>query len=164
MPRAYPGNNFRKIAIRKDTEMRRINALMIVAVLGLTLSVAQAEDKKPDATIKLSGGSVAAGLGVSWGSGTLTYQGKEYPISVTGISVGDVGITKLDASGSVYNLKSLDDFDGNYTGLGAGAAVAGGGSAVTMRNQNGVNVNLVATTQGVKIVLGGGGVDMRIKK
>jgi len=144
--------------------MRRINALMIVAVLGLTLSVAQAEDKKPDATIKLSGGSVAAGLGVSWGSGTLTYQGKEYPISVTGISVGDVGITKLDASGSVYNLKSLDDFDGNYTGLGAGAAVAGGGSAVTMRNQNGVNVNLVATTQGVKIVLGGGGVDMRIKK
>lgn len=33
-----------------------------------------------------------------------------------------------------------------------------------MKNQNGVVVNLVATTQGVKLVLGGGGVDMRIKK
>ena len=144
--------------------MRRISALVAVAALGLALGVAQAEDKKPDATIKLSGGSVAAGLGVSWGGGTLTYKGKDYPISVSGMSVGDVGVTKLEASGKVYDLKKLDDFDGNYAALAAGATVAGGGSAVTMRNQNGVSVNLVATTQGVKFVLGGGGVDMKVKK
>jgi len=144
--------------------MRRMSMLMIVAALGLALSVAQAEEQKPDATLKLSGGSVAVGLGVSWGGGTLTYQGKHYPISVTGISVGDVGVTKLEASGKVYNLKKLDDFDGNYTAAAAGATLAGGGSAVAMRNQNGVSVNLVATTQGVKLVLGGGGVDMKIKK
>jgi hypothetical protein len=144
--------------------MRRMSMLMIVAALGLALSVAQAEEQKPDATLKLSGGSVAAGLGVSWGGGTLTYKGKDYPISVTGISVGDVGITKLEASGSVYNLKKLDDFDGNYTAAAAGATLAGGASAVAMKNQNGVKVNLVATTQGVKLVLGGGGVDMKIKK
>jgi hypothetical protein len=144
--------------------MRRMSMLMMVAALGLALSVAQAEEEKPDATLKLSGGSVAAGLGVSWGGGTLTYKGKDYPISVTGISVGDVGVTKLEASGSVYNLKKLDDFDGNYTAAAAGATLAGGASAVAMKNQNGVKVNLVATTQGVKIVLGGGGVDMKIKK
>jgi hypothetical protein len=144
--------------------MRRTIALMTLAALGFVLSVAQAAEEKPDATIKLSGGSVAAGLGVSWGSGKLTYKGKDYPISVTGISVGDVGITKLEASGSVYHLKKLDDFDGNYTAAAAGATLAGGGSAATMKNQNGVTVNLVATTQGVKIVLGGGGVDMKIRK
>jgi hypothetical protein len=144
--------------------MRRMSMLMMVAALGLALSVAQAEEQKPDATLKLSGGSVAAGLGVSWGGGTLTYKGKDYPISVTGISVGDVGVTKLEASGRVYNLKKLDDFDGNYTAAAAGATLAGGASAVAMKNQNGVKVNLVATTQGVKLVLGGGGVDMRIKK
>jgi hypothetical protein len=144
--------------------MRRMTALMTVAAVGLALTVAQAEEKKPDATLKLSGGSVAAGLGVSWGSGTLTFQGTDLPISVTGISVGDVGITKLEASGSVYNLKSLSDFDGNYTAVAAGATLAGGGSALTMKNQNGVSVNLVATTQGVKLMLGGGGVDMKIKK
>ena len=144
--------------------MRRMKMLMIVAALGLVVRMAQAEEQKPDATLRLSGGSVAAGLGVTWGGGTLTYKGKDYPISVTGISVGDVGITKLEASGKVYNLKKLDDFDGNYTAAAAGATLAGGGSAVAMRNQNGVSVNLVATTQGVKIVLGGGGVDMKIKK
>src|SRR5512144_1781849 len=101
--------------------MRPMNALITIAALSMVLSVAQAEEQKPDATIKLSGGSVAAGLGVSWGSGTLTYQGKDCPISVTGISVGDVGITKLDASGSVYDLKKIDDFDGNYTAAAAGA-------------------------------------------
>jgi len=144
--------------------MRRMKMLMIVAALGLVVRMAQAEEQKPDATLRLSGGSVAAGLGVTWGGGTLTYKGKDYPISVTGISAGDVGVTKLEASGKVYNLKKLDDFDGNYTAAAAGATLAGGGSAVAMRNQNGVSVNLVATTQGVKLVLGGGGVEMKIKK
>ena len=143
--------------------MRVLSAVIAVAALGFTLSVARAADA-PDATIKLSGGSVAAGVGISWGSGTLTYQGKTYPISVSGLSVGDVGVTKLEASGDVANLKKLDDFDGNYTAVGAGATVAGGGSAVAMKNQNGVSVTLVSTTQGVKITIGGGGVSMKIKK
>ncbi len=67
-------------------------------------------------------------------------------------------------TGSGYHLKKLEDFDGNYAAAAAGATLAGGGSAATMKNQNGVSVNLVATTQGVKIVLGGGGVGMKIKK
>lgn len=144
--------------------MKRMMALAMVAALGMTLGAAGAEDKKPDATLKLSGGSIAAGLGISWGSGTLSYQGKDYPIDVRGLSVGDAGITKIEASGKVYNLKSLGDFDGNYTAVGAGATVAGGGSVSTMRNQNGVTIDLVATTQGVKFALGGGGVDMKVKK
>ena len=81
-----------------------------------------------------------------------------------GLSAGDVAVTKVEASGKVYNLKDLADFDGNYTGVGAGAAVGGGGSVVTMKNQASVTVDLVATTQGVKVALGGGGVDMKIKK
>ena len=75
-----------------------------------------------------------------------------------------MGVSKVEASGNVYNLKKLDDFDGNYTAAAAGAALAGGATGVTMKNQNGVSVTLVATTQGVKLVLGGGGVDMKIKK
>src|SRR5262249_19943060 len=143
--------------------MSGVVGLMTVAVLGLGLTVARAEDKAPDATLKLSAGSIAAGVGISWGSGTLTYKGKDYPISVTGLSVGDVGITKVEASGKVYNLKKLDDFNGNYTAGSVGATVGGGGSVTAMKNQNGVSVELVATTQGVKLTLGGGGVDMKLK-
>jgi hypothetical protein len=141
-----------------------MTGLLVVAALSLTLTAARAEDKAPDATLKLSGGSVAAGIGFSWGSGTLTYQGKEYPLDVKGLSVGDVGASKIEAAGKVYNLKSLADFDGNYTGVAAGVAVAGGGGVTTMKNQNGVTVDLNSTTQGVKFMLGGGGVDMKVKK
>jgi hypothetical protein len=143
--------------------MRSISGLMAIAALGLALSVAQAEET-PDATLKLSGGSVAAGIGFSWGGGTLTYKGKDYPISVKGLSVGDVGATKVEASGKVYNLKKLADFDGNYTAATAGATVAGGGSGTVMKNQNGVTVNLVATTQGLMFALAASGVDMKISK
>ena len=145
--------------------MRRTAFLITAAALTVALGGAfAAEDEKPDATLKLSAGSVAAGVGVNWGSGTLTFQGKEHPVDAKGLSVGDVGVSKIEASGKVYNLKKLEDFDGNYTAVGAGATVAGGGSVVTMKNQNGVKVDLVATTQGVKFALGGGGVDMHIKK
>ena len=145
--------------------MRRMAGFLTIAALSVALTAAfAAEDKKPDATLKLSGGSVAAGVGFSWGGGTLTHQGKDYPVDVKGLSVGDVGVTKIEASGKVYNLKSLADFDGNYAAVGAGATVAGGGSVVAMKNQNGVTVEIVATTQGVKFTLGGGGVDMKIKK
>ena len=146
--------------------MRRMmmTTLMTVAALGLILQVARAEEKTPDATLRLHEGSVAAGIGFSWGGGTLTYKGKDYPVDVKGLSVGDVGITKIEATGKVYNLKSIGDFDGNYTGVAAGATAAGGGSISTMRNQAGVTIDVVATTQGVKVVLGGGGVDLKIKK
>ena len=37
--------------------------------------------------------------GYSWEGGALTYQGKKYQVEVKGLSVGDVGITKAEASG-----------------------------------------------------------------
>ena len=145
--------------------MKRSTGLMTVAALALALTAVQAKQHKtPDATIALHGGSIAAGIGISWGSGTLTYKGKDYPIDVKGLSIGDVGATSIEASGKVYGLKKLEDFNGNYTAVGAGLTAAGGGSVAAMRNQNGVRVDMVSTTQGVKFALGGGGVDMKIKE
>jgi hypothetical protein len=132
--------------------------------LGVCLTVARAEDKEPDATLRLSGGSVAARVGVSWASGTLSYKGKDYPVDVKGLSVGDVGVTKLEAAGKVFNLRKLDDFNANYTAARAGLTAAGGAGAAAMKNQNGVTVELVSTTQGVKVAIGTGGVDMKIKQ
>jgi len=143
--------------------MRGIIGVMSIVALGACLTVARATEDTPDGTLRLSGGSVAAGVGLHWGSGTLNYKGKEYPVDVKGLSVGDVGITKIEASGKVYNLSNLDDFDGNYTAAGAGLTAAGGAGAVAMKNQNGVQVNLVSTTQGVKVAIGAGGVEMKIK-
>ena len=136
------------------------------ALVGLCLPLAASAAPRPapDGTIRLSGGSVAAGVGFSWGKGTLTYKGKQYPISIKGIDVGDVGITNITASGKVFNLKKLEDFDGNYTSVGAGITVAGGESGVVMENQNHVKVEITSTTRGVKLAVAVGGVSMKIKR
>jgi hypothetical protein len=144
-------------------KMRTLSVLTTIAALGFVLSVAQAQDK-PDATIKLHTGSVAVGVGYSWGGGTLTYKGKTYEVDVKGLSVGDVGASKAEASGEVYNLAKIADFDGNYTAAGAGATVGGGAGASIMKNQNGVTIKLVATTQGLKFTFAASGVDLKIKQ
>ena len=145
--------------------LKRIGILLLA--LGVTTGVFAAEkaaSEKPDATIDFTGKSIAAGIGFSWGGGTLHYKGKDYPIKVSGMSLGKVGLTKATARGNVYNLRNLRDFDGNYTSTGAGMTLAGGRSAIAMKNQHGVKVAAYSTTKGVDVTVGGAGVEMTIKK
>jgi hypothetical protein len=119
---------------------------------------------KPDATLMMSEGQVALGIGWSWGKGTLSYKGKKYEFKVDGLSVVDVGITKATAKGGVYNLKKLEDFDGSYTTASAEATLGGGVGAADLRNANGVNIKLVTTTKGVNLKLAASGVELYLKK
>ncbi len=149
-------NNVKKIAVL---------LLVIAAMTGLTQ--AATHQSGPDATLRLSGGSFAAGIGFSWGSGTLTYQGKDYPVKVKGLSVGKVGITSSSAFGEVFNLKHLQDFNGHYN-FGAagtrGVTLARGKSGSLMTNQAGVIVRISTTQKGVNVNATGGGVDMEITR
>ena len=143
--------------------------VILLLALGVMTGFTQAatHQSKPDATLRLSGGSFAAGIGFSWGSGTLTYKGRDYPVSVNGLSLGKVGITGVSAYGEVYNLKHLQDFNGHYHASGAGrrgVTLASGQSATAMRNQAGVLVLVSATQRGVDVNLTGAGVDMKIKR
>ena len=79
-----------------------IVGLVAVAAVGFSVMGVSAKSAKPAATLELSGGSLAAGAGVSWGHGALTYRGKKYPIDAEGFDVGEVGVTTLSASGKVY--------------------------------------------------------------
>jgi hypothetical protein len=78
--------------------------------------------------------------------------------------VVDVGITKATAKGSVYNLKKLEDFDGNYTSVTAEGTLGGGVGATNLNNQNGVTINLVTTTKGVNLKLAASGIELMLKK
>jgi hypothetical protein len=146
--------------------MRR--ALMALVALGSLVAVigglAGAQGKTPDGTVELTEGSVAAGIGFSWGKGTLAYQGKTYPVKVEGLSIGEVGINRATARGSVHDLKKLSDFSGNYTAGGVGATVGGGGGATVMRNQNGVVIEMTSTTQGASLKLAASGLRLTLQQ
>ena len=141
--------------------------LVIVLVLGVLLSLvgpARAQDWMPAATLELSQGSVAAGIGFSWGSGTLTYLGRKYPVKVMGFSVGEAGFTWGTAKGTVVALKKLEDFSGTYVAGGAGWTLFGGGEAVIMKNQNGVVVEMTTSNGGVKFKLAASGIRLTLEQ
>lgn len=140
---------------------RFITILAMAAILLLAVSPGQGQEPRGTVTIDLTG--IGAGLGVSWGSGTLRYEGKSYPFSIQGLRVGDVGISTQRAVGTVYYLRNLADFSGNYAAVGAGVAVAGGMAGLTMQNQRGVLIDLYSVQQGVQLNLGPQGftIDMR---
>jgi len=146
--------------------MKRVAMLTVLTLTAcLFLSgLALAQEKQPDATIELTQGQVAVGIGWSWGEGVLTYKGQKYPVKVEGLSVIDVGITRAEAAGKVYDLKKLEDFDGIYTAATAEGTLGGGAGATTMKNQKGVVINLVTKTQGLNLKLAPSGVKMMLKK
>jgi hypothetical protein len=122
-----------------------------------------AADAKPDGTVSLKGGSVAAGIGYTWGSGELNYGEGSHEFAIHGVSIVDVGVTNYTATGAVYNLQKLSDFPGNYSAVGAGITIAGGGTAVYLKNENGVVIKLVATDVGLKFKLSADGVHVDLK-
>jgi hypothetical protein len=123
-----------------------------------------AQEERPDATLKLSEGQVAVGIGWSWGKGVLTFKRKHYPFKVDGLSVVDVGITKANAVGKVYYLKKLSDFNDTFTATAGEGTLGGGAGITTMKNQNGVVVQLKSTTQGVNIKLAAEGIKFILEK
>jgi hypothetical protein len=126
-------------------------------------SVPVGDDAKPDATVTLSGGSVAAGIGYTWGHGELKYRESSHQFSINGVSIVDVGATNFSAAGDVYNLSKLADFAGNYVAAGAGITIAGGGTAVYLKNEHGVVIKLAATNVGLKFKLSADGVHVALK-
>jgi hypothetical protein len=137
--------------------------IWVAAAVLLSVAGAAAADDKPSGTVAIESTSVALGIGVSWGDGKLNYLGTTHAFSVKGLSVVDVGVSKVSARGKVYHLTKLGDFPGNFTAVQAGATVGGGASAVALRNQNGVVLELTSTQTGVKFTLAGEGIEVKLK-
>ena len=144
--------------------MRRV-LYGVVILLSLVMLAAPtlAQEKNPDGMVKIQSGSIAAGIGWNWGSGTITFQGKENHFKVDGLSVGTVGFVMSDTTGEVYNLKNVADFGGTYTAFSAGMTVGGGGSVMALKNQNGVELYLKTRSQGINFQTAMDGVKIKME-
>lgn len=109
---------------------------------------------KVSGTVQIESTSVAVGIGVEWGHGTLTMDdGTTHEFDIRGLSVLDLGVSKVSAAGEVFNLVEAKDLNGVFVAGEAGAALGGGGSVQAMRNANGVVMQLQSTQKGVKLTL-----------
>ena len=146
-------NAFRKKSIAVAAAGRKLLFLLCVGLTVMLFHPPLASAQVPDGTIELSGGKIAAGIGYSWGSGTLIFQGKRYPLTVSGISLGSVGVNEYAASGTVAGLSSPQDINGIFTRIGTGLTLGGGADIAAMRNENGVTIQLASTTEGLNVSL-----------
>src|SRR5262245_63729710 len=112
-------------------------ALFFLVTAFASYAVA-AEKATPSGKVTISTTSIAAGVGVTWGDGKLTFKGKEYPFSVDGLSLVDWGISKEQANGDVYNLTDVSKFGGTYVAADAGLTLAGGLGGMVLRITVGV--------------------------
>jgi hypothetical protein len=114
----------------------------------------------------LSGGSVAIGIGYTWGHGTLYYSKdqKQYKFKLSGVSIADVGGAGINAEGEVYNLSSPADLSGDYTAVTAGVTIIEGGSVAYLKNQKGVVIKLHSQTGGLRFNLSTNGMHITVQQ
>jgi hypothetical protein len=136
-------------------------ALVAFAVMSFQISTAFAQSKRPQqsGTITIDQIQVAFMFSGNVGGGNLHYKGKTYPFSIGGLGVGGIGISSIKATGEVYDLKRLADFDGAYgqarTGIVLGDKSAG---SLWLENTEGVYIRLTAKRKGIALSLGVDGI------
>jgi len=102
-------------------------------------------------------------IGGGGGNGTLTFQGKTYPLTVGGVGIGSLGIASVALSGTATNLRTASDIAGTYAAAGAGAAFVGGGQVATLQNEKGVILTVQGVQAGFQISLGLAGMTIALQ-
>jgi hypothetical protein len=130
---------------QRKTVMKKfcINVALVALLVGVAgFSTPSRAETGQVAVVFTKGGFI---VGIGGGEGVLTFRGKRYPFTVSGMNIGftiGASITKL--VGQALNLNSPASFEGAYSAIGAGGAVAAGAAGVQLQNTNGVILQPVA--------------------
>lgn len=133
------------------------------AATALLVAVPTVADAQSTGSVRFRVASAGFIIGGGGGTGTLTFKGKTYPLRVSGLSAGTIGVSQADFVGSASNLRSAQDIVGTYSAAGAGLTVAGGASAITLQNARGVVLQLRGRQAGFSASLGIGGVEITMR-
>lgn len=159
---------YERLPTREASTLRRLDGLrwaigrsvlrlvtISLATWCLAATPASAEELKKSGTVTIEQVQIAFIGSGNLGGGTLKFGGKSYDFSIGGLGIGGFGVSKITATGTVYNLKDRGDFAGTYGQARYGIAI---GSASTgelwLQNTRGVVLQLKADRQGLALSLG----------
>lgn len=134
--------------------IQRIKLIAIVLIAAATLAGASTESRAQTGSVRLH--IVKAGfiVGVGGGSGTLTFHGRTYRLTIGGIGIGSLGVAAVDLVGTATNLHTASDIAGTYGAAGAGGTFVVGAQAATLQNGRGVVLTLHGVQAGFQVSLG----------
>ena len=134
--------------------------LILSGVLGATTAV-YADNGKISMKL-LKAAFVVGGTG---GNGTLTFQGKTYPLRIGGLSAGwQISLSAVNLQGNVRNIDRPEDIEGIFSAAGAGLAVAAGAKTAVMVNSNGVTLEVIGMQMGVDVSLNLEGLSIKLRR
>ena len=143
--------------------MRLAVAAAVIALTGVTVAASVTDLKVPSATLTINETQFGFLLGGNLGGGTLSYGGTTRRFRIGGISVGDLGVTKVRGFGRVYNLTRVEDFAGTYSKLAVSATLISGSGTLRLKNEHDVVIELDTTSKGLQLSAGAGGVKITLK-
>lgn len=127
----------------------RTTIVAALALAGASISSAALADSGTIRINVIKGGWF---IGASGGSGTLTFRGRTYPLSIGGLSAGLVfGASQTYLSGRVSRINSPRDVAGVYGAGGAGAALGRGVSAIVLTNDKGALLEMSGRQTGLMV-------------
>src|SRR5688572_32727607 len=115
----------------------------IIVALAALLAAGLGQASADSGTVRISFLKAGWVIGGNVGSGTLTFRGRNYPLSIGGMSYGfTFGGSQTNLTGRVTNIRQPSDVAGVYGAAGAGAAVGAGAQAIALRNEKGATLTL----------------------
>jgi hypothetical protein len=128
--------------------------LAAVVVTGLCLLIG-AVTPSASATGRVALNVSRAGIffGGSSGQGVLHFHGKNYRLSISGVSAGTIGVSQANLEGIAANLHRASDIVGSYSAVTAGLSVAGGRMSTQLQNGRGVVLDLQGQQVGFDLSL-----------
>ena len=141
---------------------RRLTALLAATAFAVA-SPAVAETLHHSGTISINETQFGFLVGGSTGGGKLHFKGHTYDFKIGGLSIGDIGASKVKATGDVYNLTKVANFAGTYSKIDASATAVVGAGGLRLKNEHGVVLKLTTNTKGLQASAGAGGVKITLK-
>jgi len=71
-------------------KFRTVSRIALLLVLALATTAVPAQSPTPSGKVSIETTSIAAGIGVSWGDGILSFKGKQIHFSVDGLTLVDL--------------------------------------------------------------------------
>jgi hypothetical protein len=137
-----------------------VAATLSVVVAGLA-STARADS----GTVRLNFVKAGFVIGGAAGSGTLTFRGRTYRLSIGGLSYGfTFGGSQTYLRGRVSNIFRPSDIEGVYGAAGAGGTIIRGPQAIVLANQKGAVLELSGVQTGLMINLDLSGMGLSLSR
>jgi len=132
------------------TFLRAICAAALTLVVAGLFSTARADS----GTVRLNFIKAGFVIGGAAGSGTLTFRGRTYRLSIGGLSYGfTFGGSQTWLRGRVSNIFRPSDIEGVYGAAGAGGTIIRGPQAIVLANQRGAVLELSGVQTGLMVNL-----------